>query len=476
MEVAPFTGKVPMPPGNHTEGSMASGIGGDGSSATTTASPQKLPASGAATRPAAVAAAALPATALPSPTNNPAATPKMAALDSVIAPPSGPADASGSNGSAQVQAAPPPTSSAGPPAEVASAPPAGSETAAEHLFTPIAAPPAGSSASGGSTWAPNARLAGSSSAAGSEDERKDRSKHKKKSKDKDREKDRRDPSGGGASGKAKASSGSSSNSSNASASASAAPFNATNGSLFHPAMAVDPSGNPAAGSDPHISNGLGTAPSDPSREDVQSPAYSDISDANDQSPILDADLPEGSAGSKKDKLMTEALQGAAPAVAPPLGPYGMYPFYSQSPFMVPPTPAASGGGSGIDPSKVKEERRESSGGAGPPTGGAPPIVGADAPKTAVVQNDPFKALPANPHMQYPPFGFIPPYPAYPMDPLMVDPAGLRVSGTKTPEGTRMSPGRTKAPPLGDDPATLKDQSGSNNNKVTNSVNYLMINK
>ena len=488
MEVAPFTGKVPMPPG-HTEGSVVV-VGGAVEGSAIFASPQKLPAASAVPasggpRPA------LPATA-PSPANAGVA-PKMAAIDSVIAtqsvpplnPPS-PADASVSNGS--IPAVRPPTSASAPapaPASAASSTPAtaapataaassnpaasvisapaGSE--AEHLFTPIVTQPssAGSASSSSSnnsssTWVPNARLPSAGSAADSEGERKEkeRSKHKKKSKDKDREKERKDPSKKSPSG--------------------AAPFTA-NGSLYHPAP-VDPCSPPQASGDvAHISNGLASAASsDANREDVQSPAYSDISDANDQSPILDAEMTE----LKKDKL-TDAL--AAPAVAPSaLGAYGMYPFYSQAPFMVPPTPA-----SGAMDAKVKEERRESSGGVAAGAGGggggnggggasgapgAPP-AGAEAPKPVVT--DPFKALPANPHMQYPPFGFIPPYPAYPIDPLMVDPNGMRVSGNKTPEGTvhsprlrvDMSPGRTKPASL-DDPAT-KDQSGSmasGNSKVS----------
>ena len=293
----------------------------------------------------------------------------------------------------------------------------------------------------------------------SEGERKDkeRSKHKKKSKDKDREKDRKDPSKKSAGG--------------------AAPFTANGGSVYHPAP-VDPSSPPQASGDVvHISNGLSAAPTDPSREDVQSPAYSDISDANDQSPILDAEMTD----IKKDKL-TEALAVAPPVTPAALGAYGMYPFYSQAPFMVPPNPAAGG----IDP-KVKEERRESSGGGvggGVGGGGAPGAPGASpagAEVAKAVVTDPFKSLPANPHMQYPPFGFIPPYPAYPMDPLMVDPNGLRVSGNKTPEGTvhsprlrvDMSPGRTKPPSI-DDPAS-KDQSGSNNaSKVREGARILEI--
>ena len=179
---------------------------------------------------------------------------------------------------------------------------------------------------------------------------------------------------------------------------------------------------------------------------MQSPAYSDISDANDQSPILDAELTD----IKKDQKMADA-PSVAPGSHPALGGYGMYPFYAQPPFLGPAGAAGAAGGP-TEPPKAKEERRESEGKA---------AGGAEGAKNAV--GDPFKALPgANAHMAYPPFGFIPPYPAYAMDPLVVDPGnGLRGS-TKTPEANvhsprlriDMSPSRS-GPKLSDDPA--KDQ-------------------
>ena len=120
MEVAPFTGKVPMPPG-HSEGSAVEG------------SPQKSAPGSLGSRPAAAAV------------SSPVAAPKMAPLtESVIATPETP---------------PSPLDGSLPAAAAAAAGAAGSGgEAPEHVFTPIVTPAPSSATPSTATWAPNARV------------------------------------------------------------------------------------------------------------------------------------------------------------------------------------------------------------------------------------------------------------------------------------------------------------------------------
>ncbi|KAJ8881080.1 hypothetical protein PR048_017553 [Dryococelus australis] len=67
------------------------------------------------------------------------------------------------------------------------------------------------------------------------------------------------------------------------------------------------------------------------REDVQSPAYSDISD--DAAPVLDSDLGDGKGKAPGTDKKNEVGQGPSPHTMPH---YGMYPFhYGQPPYLVP---------------------------------------------------------------------------------------------------------------------------------------------
>ncbi|KAJ9591803.1 hypothetical protein L9F63_001620, partial [Diploptera punctata] len=70
---------------------------------------------------------------------------------------------------------------------------------------------------------------------------------------------------------------------------------------------------------------------DPSgREDVQSPAYSDISD--DTAPVLESEVGDGKNKGQNVDKKGEVGQGPSPHAMPH---YGMYPFYGQAPYLVP---------------------------------------------------------------------------------------------------------------------------------------------
>ena len=389
-EVAPFTGKVPMPPGPNASVLPAAGLSSTVTADGDVASPQKVVAS----------STSIPRTPTPSPS---AAASKMSNPESVISatPSAATASASSSsnvNGQANVPV---------------NAPSAAATAAAgsEHTFTPIQPqPPATgpwvtSLATPGSRMPPGqpASETADSPASGDSGDHRKLGKHKKKSKDRDRdrerEKDRKksetNPPG-------------------------------LNGSQTYPppaGSAVTPSSplvatgevGPAA---PLLSNGSVTNPPavEQSREDVQSPAYSDISDANDQPPILnDADLSDG-LNKKHDKLASvEGLPGnpVAPPGAGHLGSFGMYPFYGQPPYMVPP-----GAGPTNLSAKELEQRREES---------LPPKSAPSMPPSG-----------QHMHPSYQPYGFMPPYSTYPMDPLMVDPS-LRPSNKTPPDGSVLSP-------------------------------------
>nr|CAD7587856.1 unnamed protein product [Timema genevievae] len=67
-----------------------------------------------------------------------------------------------------------------------------------------------------------------------------------------------------------------------------------------------------------------------SREDVQSPAYSDISD--DAAPVLESEVGDGKGKPPGPDKKGEVGQGPSQHAMPH---YGMYPFYSQPPYLVP---------------------------------------------------------------------------------------------------------------------------------------------
>ncbi|XP_067122655.1 zinc finger protein 608-like isoform X1 [Centruroides vittatus] len=72
-------------------------------------------------------------------------------------------------------------------------------------------------------------------------------------------------------------------------------------------------------------------------ENVQSPAYSDISDANDSAPVLESEVP-----SNKDKDEVKSPpEVVSQAAAASLSTYGMYTYYSQPPYLIPSVPQNS---------------------------------------------------------------------------------------------------------------------------------------
>ncbi|CAL1298058.1 unnamed protein product [Larinioides sclopetarius] len=107
-------------------------------------------------------------------------------------------------------------------------------------------------------------------------------------------------------------------------------------------------------------------PDDTMNENIQSPAYSDISDANDTAPVLESEVPSGK--EKEDKV-GKTTPDAAQSPATNISAYGMYPYYSQPPYLLPsvsPQSAVSGSqGQNVieknelnkkDPERVKENR------------------------------------------------------------------------------------------------------------------------
>lgn len=67
-------------------------------------------------------------------------------------------------------------------------------------------------------------------------------------------------------------------------------------------------------------------------ENVQSPAYSDISDANDTAPVLESEVP---AGKDKEDKVGKTTPDASQSPAANISAYGMYPYYSQPPYLLP---------------------------------------------------------------------------------------------------------------------------------------------
>ncbi|GFU09071.1 zinc finger protein 608 [Trichonephila clavipes] len=83
-------------------------------------------------------------------------------------------------------------------------------------------------------------------------------------------------------------------------------------------------------------------PDDTMNENIQSPAYSDISDANDTAPVLESEVPSGK--EKEDKV-GKTTPDASQSPATNISAYGMYPYYSQPPYLLPsvsPQSAVSG--------------------------------------------------------------------------------------------------------------------------------------
>lgn len=74
-------------------------------------------------------------------------------------------------------------------------------------------------------------------------------------------------------------------------------------------------------------------PEDTMNENVQSPAYSDISDANDTAPVLESEVPSGK--EKEDKV-GKSTPDASQSPATNISAYGMYPYYNQPPYSQPP--------------------------------------------------------------------------------------------------------------------------------------------
>ena len=120
-----------------------------------------------------------------------------------------------------------------------------------------------------------------------------------------------------------------------------------------------------------------------SREEVQSPAYSDISYANDHSPSASMMLDAAEDITKKEKMadlpvVVAAASAAAPSAAALAATFGMYhPFYGQPALTAPPK----------EPVRILEEVK-----AQQPLG-------------------PQQAPPGGNNV-YQPFGFVPPYPAF----------------------------------------------------------------
>ncbi|GIY21008.1 hypothetical protein CDAR_249651 [Caerostris darwini] len=107
-------------------------------------------------------------------------------------------------------------------------------------------------------------------------------------------------------------------------------------------------------------------PDDTMNENIQSPAYSDISDANDTAPVLESEVPSGK--EKEDKV-GKTTPDASQSPATNISAYGMYPYYSQPPYLLPsvsPQSAVSGPqGPNVmekndlskkDPERIKESR------------------------------------------------------------------------------------------------------------------------
>ncbi|XP_035209535.1 zinc finger protein 608-like isoform X2 [Stegodyphus dumicola] len=83
-------------------------------------------------------------------------------------------------------------------------------------------------------------------------------------------------------------------------------------------------------------------PDDSMNENIQSPAYSDISDANDTAPVLESEVPSGK--EKEDKV-GKTTPDASQSPAANVSAYGMYPYYSHPPYLIPsvsPQSAVSG--------------------------------------------------------------------------------------------------------------------------------------
>ncbi|XP_015908008.2 zinc finger protein 608 [Parasteatoda tepidariorum] len=110
-------------------------------------------------------------------------------------------------------------------------------------------------------------------------------------------------------------------------------------------------------------------PEDTINENVQSPAYSDISDANDTAPVLESEV---AAGKEKEDKVGKTTPDAAQSPATNISAYGaMYPYYSNPPYLLPsvsPQNAVTGSSQGqsmlekndmvkkIDPDRVKDNR------------------------------------------------------------------------------------------------------------------------
>ncbi|KAG8182273.1 hypothetical protein JTE90_029346 [Oedothorax gibbosus] len=96
-------------------------------------------------------------------------------------------------------------------------------------------------------------------------------------------------------------------------------------------------------------------PEDTMNDNVQSPAYSDISDANDTAPVLESEVPSGK--EKEDKV-GKSTPDASQSPATNISAYGMYPYYSQPPYLLPsvsPQAAASQGPNIMDKNEMNKK-------------------------------------------------------------------------------------------------------------------------
>ncbi|XP_054714169.1 zinc finger protein 608-like [Uloborus diversus] len=178
-------------------------------------------------------------------------------------------------------------------------------------------------------------------------------------------------------------------------------------------------------------------PDDSINENIQSPAYSDISDANDTAPVLESEVP---AGKEKEDKVGKTTPDASQSPAANISAYGMYPYYSQPPYLIPsvsPQSAVSGsqGPPVVEKSeiskKTEQERVKESRPWSNPSGESrerPHIEHHESEKkpreeSAPIPNAiPSPAAPGGPVQDYPiqqhypyPYGYVQGYP-YPIEP------------------------------------------------------------